>query len=202
MIGVVLLGACTAADRTAWGQSFLALPAVATLACGWIVGSDALATSWYALALTALGWRSLAPVGEARPRDLALAAVLGPALAGTGADPARWGAALVLGLLAAELGGLAIAGSRELARRALPDPSTTAPDRLPRPAGIELRHGAFLLLHLLRGAVGVWLLLPAGHWLLGHAVAPGGGEPLAWFWGLAPALGLVHLVRSAWGGNA
>lgn len=202
MIGAILLGALTGADRTAWGQSFLALPVVAALASGWWAGADPLATSWYALALTTLGWRALLPVGEARARDLALAAVLGPAVAGPAATPAQWGAVLVLGLLAAELGGLAITATREFTRRALPDPANTPAGALPGPGGIEARQWGFAGLHALRGGLGVALLLPAGSAFLELRPfgATAGPDPLLWFWGLAPALGLAHLVRSSWAG--
>ena len=192
MIGAVVVGALAAADRTAFGQTFLAHPVVVGSLSAALAGHPA--DGARAAVVLALASIARVPVGEQHVRDWTTAAVVVPWWIGPQPEPARWGAALLLSLIVVLAGGRTIEALRGLNARAIERwRRTPGAGRARAAAGLHL---GLASLHLLRGALGVAVAVPIGTAILDTVLGrlPAAEvRALEWFWVLAP-FGLLPLL--------
>ena len=191
MTPAVLLGALAGGDRTAFGQTLLAHPAIAAALAGWAAGAPAEGV-WLGVALTGLSTAQI-PVGETRLRDWTSAAVAAPFLA-VGGDTWRWGAALLLSFGVAWIGGRAIGLVREVSRRRVAAAKDLAEEG--NLEGLERLHGMLTVLHFVRGGVVVAAAVGLGRILLdAWAPSPPEARLLESTWAVAPLAGVPILLR-------
>ena len=199
MIAGVALGAAAGLDRTAFGQTLLAHPFVATLVSGLLAG-NATESVPAALVLWMLSV-SRVPVGETRVRDWTSAAVAIPWCVRGTSDPAAWAVAAGVVVLVALAGGRAVEGVREIARGSIDRWRGTPPQDRRGPLRLHL---GLTALHAARGALVVAVGIVIGRSAVDRALAAlpaGTSGVLAEIWALAPLalLPLLWRVHAGWG---
>jgi len=190
------LGAVAGLDRSAFGHTLLAHPAVVgTLLLG---VSGASPDAWLFLMILTCLEASSPTVGGAR--DWGSAAVVGVVLGQGAGGATAWALVLMWSVAVAGVGGGAILGLQSVAGRSM-RAMETAVER--GDAGrIERIHFSLTFLHALRGGVVVGLGLVAGRYLLPRgldlAAAAGVEGWLALIWTVAPWGALPVLCRLHW----
>jgi len=194
VIAGVVLGAVAGLDRTAFGQTLLAHPFVAANVSGWIAGSPDTG-----LRAGVLFWMLSAgrvPVGETRIRDWTTAAVVLPwCVPDTAPDAAR-GLVFLSTLVVALVGGAAIRGIRDVARRSIEGWRSRPVIGRGDPAALHL---GLTSLHALRGAMLTALAIVIGRGLVALDLTTPGtflGEIMGVTWALAPWALLPLLWRA------
>lgn len=193
MIAGIALGALAGLDRTAFGQTLLAHPFVTACVSGTLAGDPV-----RGLQAGVLLWMLSAPrvpVGETRIRDWTTAAVVLPWVGRAGEGDAAWTVALAWSVVVALVGGVAITGVREIARRSLdawrslPVADRSDPVRL---------HVRLTALHAARGAMLSAAAIVIGTWVVEPLLATAGAglaRVLEHIWALAPVALLPLLWR-------
>lgn len=198
MLAGAALGAGAGLDRTAFGQTLFAHPAVVGAAAMGIAGPT-LDAALFLGVLTSLDATQI-PVGPVRRRDFSSAAVFGVLLGAEVGGPSGWALVLLASLAVATIGGWTVALVREIAARSVP-----AVDRAIGRGdlrSLERLHLGLTLLHPLRGAAVVVCALaglrPLIQMLTDAAQRNGSGDYLALIWMLAPWAALPVLCRLHW----